>query len=436
MRRFAALLMLLLLVSYSHDAAAESGDVVAVRWWGQAMVSIETQWGHQVVIDPYGLGIGYDDPKLSADLVLVTHGHGDHSNVEIVGGDPQVVHGLDDDDAVREIHHYLGRAANQSKPIWRLNTKADSAEQPKHSLFVRSFRTWHDGQQGAERGANAMFLITVDGVRILHCGDLGHELSPKQEQQLADIDVLLLPVGGVYTIDGEQAARLTKKLRPRFVVPMHFKTDVLNIPLQPVTRFVSALGDEVDTLTPRSNTLAIRSGTPKQAKPHLVLMPYKPWQPTGDLAELMQKMDASCQASQEVFAPLSAKQMSWQPPNGTHTPRWNTEHMMGRQLLFFSQIFSAIDPTHKPVDLNPKQMPRDYQPAHADWTGAEEARQMQRANAYVRRFAYLLEGVDLDAAAPGSRWTLRRLLRQMDRHYSEHTANVVKKFELDGWPAE
>jgi hypothetical protein len=111
--------------------------------------------------------------------------------------------------------------------------------------------------------------------------------------------------------------------------------------------------------------------------------------------------------------------------------------MIGRQLGFFSQIYAAIDPgnfTH--IDLNPAQMPSDYKPAHPDWDGAEEARQMQRANAYVRRFAYLLDGVPLDEPAPGSRWTLRRLLEQMDRHFAEHTANVREKFELEGWPEE
>ena len=436
MRLLIAMCLSFGLMNQTDPAMAKSGDVVAVRWWGQACVSIETQWGHRVVIDPYGLGIGYDDPKLSADLVLVTHGHGDHSNVEIVGGNPQIVHGLDDEGAVRELHHYLGRAPNQAKAAWRVNTKADSAEQPDHSVFVRSIATWHDASEGAERGANAMFLIFVDGLKILHCGDLGHELSPEQIRRIGQVDVLLLPVGGVYTIDGLQAAKLTRQLKPRFVVPMHYKTDVLNIPLQPVTRFVSALGEAVQTVTPRSNTLPVRAGGPKPDKTQLVLLPYKPWQPTGELASLMQKMDASCQASQKVFAPLSARQMSWQPPNGTHTPRWNTEHMMGRQLLFFSQIYAAIDPTFAPIDLNPKQMPTDYRPAHDDWTGAEEARQMQRANAYVRRFGYLLEGTDLDARAPGSRWTLRRLLKQMDRHYSEHTANVTKKFDLEGWPRE
>lgn len=161
------------------------------------------------------------------------------------------------------------------------------------------------------------------------------------------------------------------------------------------------------------------------------------WRATGELARLIDAMEKSSGESRKVFESLSADQMNWSPPNGTHTPRWNAEHMAGRQLLFFSQIYAAIDPkTHRVIDINPAQMPPDYQPAHPEWTGAEEALQVQRIGEYVRSFAYLLEGLDLDEKAPGSRWTPRGLLRQMDRHYREHTANVIKKFDLPAWPQE
>ena len=109
--------------------------------------------------------------------------------------------------------------------------------------------------------------------------------------------------------------------------------------------------------------------------------------------------------------------------------------MMGRELVFFSQIYNAVDPMVPVMDLNPKQMPKDYEFAHPDWTGAEEARQMQRVAAFSRRFAYLLDDMDLDKRAKGSRiWSPRALLKQMERHYSEHTGNTKKKMELPGWP--
>jgi hypothetical protein len=110
--------------------------------------------------------------------------------------------------------------------------------------------------------------------------------------------------------------------------------------------------------------------------------------------------------------------------------------MMGRELGFFSTIFAELDPAIPVINLNPAQMPPDYKAAHPNWSGAEEARQMKRVTKFTRRFSYLLEGVDLDEQAPGSRWTLRRLLEQMHRHYGEHTANVKKKFALPDWPVE
>lgn len=436
MRYLASLVLGLVLTATTF---AQEHPPVAIRWWGQGMVSIETYWNLTVVIDPYNDKIGYEVPELTADLVLVTHEHGDHNNVEAIQAEPAVRRGLDETGKVREINIYLDRFANSDgTEIWG-NTKADSAKQTEHSVFVRSISAWHDDAQGAKRGAVAMFLIEVDGVSILHCGDLGQsKLTDEQVQTLGKIDVILLPVGGVYTIDGDAAWDIIKQVNPRIVIPIHYKTDKLKIPLEPVDKFVEHMptGWELDKVT--HNTLAVTAQADGANEKHqLVVLDYKPWQPTGELSELIEKMDAACKESQKVFAPLSANQMSWQPPNGTHTPRWNTEHMMGRQLGFFSQIYAAIDPdSFAHINLNPAQMPPDYKAAHPVWDGAEEARQMERANAYVRRFAYLLDGVDLDKPAPGSRWTLRRLLMQMDRHFGEHTSNVEKKFELEGWPAE
>lgn len=426
----------LLNTAIPSSTQADPNMPVAVRWWGQGMVSIETWWHGPIVIDPYGEGIGYNVPELAADLVLVTHEHADHNNVEAVAGDPKVVRGLNADGGVRSVHHVLDRRANQDQVQWR-DARLRIARGP-HPVTVTSIPAWHDNTQGSERGAVAMFLVEVDGVRILHAADLGQtELNDMQLEAAGEVDVLLLPVGGVYTIDGPQAWKIVQQLKPRMVVPLHYKTDALTIPLQPIDSFVSHIPAEWKLTKVAHNTLAVdESEKPPFPQGEVVVLDHKPWQPAGELATLLDKMDVACQASQGVFAPLTANQMNWRPPNGSHTPRWNTEHMLGRQLGFFSQIYADIDPAFKHIDLNPKQMPDDYQVAHADWTGGEEARQMQRANAYVRRFAYLLDGVDLDATAPGSRWKLGALLKQMDRHFAEHTANVKKKFELEGWPAE
>ena len=182
-------------------------------------------------------------------------------------------------------------------------------------------------------------------------------------------------------------------MKPRYVVPVHYKTDKPNIPLEPVDKFVEHMPFLWEVKKPSHNTLAVRPLKKNEAPSReIVVLDYKPYEPSGELAALLDRMDASCKASQKVFAPLTANQMNWQPPNGTHTARWNVEHMMGRQLGFFSQIYAAIEPeTFAHIDLNPAQMPPEYKPAHPDWDGAEEARHMERANAYVRRFASLLD---------------------------------------------
>lgn len=161
------------------------------------------------------------------------------------------------------------------------------------------------------------------------------------------------------------------------------------------------------------------------------------WKADGDLAKLLEKTQQANKASREAFKPLSAAQMNWRPSDGTHTPRWNAEHMAATQLGLFSQAFATVDPEHhKALRINPKQMPDDYVARHPDWTGAEEAEQMKRIDDYVSGHAYLLEGHDLDKPLPGGRMPLRKMFEIVAGHYGQHTGNVKKKFELADWPAE
>ncbi len=155
------------------------------------------------------------------------------------------------------------------------------------------------------------------------------------------------------------------------------------------------------------------------------------------LQPLFDRMEAANRRSQDVFRKLTVEQMNFKPSNGSHTPRWNAEHMAGRQLLFFSQIYHQLDESIPVVDWNPRQMPEDYEARHPDWSGADEARMMQRVDAFCRRYAYLLKDIPLKAKPPATNWpTLEALLLQMERHYDEHTGNVKKKFELPDWPSE
>jgi len=427
------LLAVTTLLALFSNAQADPGDPVAVRWWGQAMVSIETHWNLRIVIDPYGEKIGYENPDVMGDLVLVTHEHGDHNNVELVGGEPIVMRGLDERGQVLTMEYFLDRPPNSEKIQWVAANESSFVR--KEAIRVTTISSWHDDARGSQRGANALFLIEVGGVRIVHCGDLGQpRLTDEQLTALGKVDVLLIPVGGVYTVDGAQAADIVRQVNPRIVIPIHYKTPNLVYELQGVQGFLTAIHDDCQVERPKGNTLAIRAAERGTAKPKAVVLDFVPLALPTEWEELFTAKERACRESQEVFAQLSIEQMNFQPSDGTHTPRWNTEHMMGRELLFFSQIFSKVDPAIQPIDLNPKQMPPDYVAAHPDWSGAEEARQMVRVSAFTRRFAYLLDELELDQQAPGSRWTPRKLLKQMERHYNQHTTNVKKKFELPDWP--
>ncbi|MEE9128375.1 MAG: MBL fold metallo-hydrolase [Phycisphaerales bacterium] len=435
-RKIAGVAGLLASLAAVWPAAADLGKPVAVRWWGQAFVTIESYWNLTVAVDPYATRIGYDDPNITADVVLVTHHHADHNNISLLGTDAKSVLGLDEAGDVVSIDMVLDRLPNQVEPT--VTAFSPSAQYTDHAVRFRTIASFHDDQSGGRRGKNAMFLVMADGVRILHCGDLGQtKLTEDQLRQIGKVDVLLVPVGGVYTVDGTQAKGIVDQINPRYVVPIHYKTPQLSIVLRTDEEFLKALPAKFERVTPPGNTFAAsqRRGAPQES-PQVVTLHTRPWTMPAELAELFERKDAACRASQEVFGQLSINQMNHRPSNGTHTPRWNAEHMMGRELGFFSKIYSGIDPAILAIDLNPRQMPPDYVAAHPDWDGNEEARQMQRVTAFTRRFAYLLDEIDLEAKPPGSWWTVRGLLKQMQRHYGEHTAHVREKFDLPDWPDE
>lgn len=269
-------LWIVVLLSVNLAASAEPGQPVAVRYWGQAMVSIETAGKLRIVIDPYGLNIGYADPKVSGDLVLITHEHGDHNNAALVGGNPRVERGLGDDKKIRNADFYLDRLPNEQKPA--VFAATDTRKPSGNAVRCRTISAEHDDADGARRGANAMWLIEADGVRILHCGDLGEpKLTDATLQAIGTVDVLLIPVGGVYTIDGAQAAAIVLQLKPRMVVPIHYRTDKLKINLRPVDDFLAALPAGIERPKTTGNTLTVtQARDDKREQPRVVVLGYQP----------------------------------------------------------------------------------------------------------------------------------------------------------------
>jgi L-ascorbate metabolism protein UlaG (beta-lactamase superfamily) len=174
-----------------------------------------------VVTDPYNASVGFDLPKVSADIVTISHHHEDHNAFEKIGG------------TSRRPEPYIIKAPG---------------EYEVSGVGVFGWQTFHDDKEGKERGKNTIYIIHIDGLRICHLGDLGHVLSEAQVHQIGEIDVLLVPVGGFYTINAKQAVEVVKSLQPSIVVPMHFLTPKHNSELfaqvAPVTQFLTEMGIE------------------------------------------------------------------------------------------------------------------------------------------------------------------------------------------------
>jgi len=188
--------------------AAGSPIVGKLSWLGQSCFVLETAAGTRIVMDPIPKGLGYALPVgLKADAVTISHEHADHNNVGLLANKPRVLRGLTAD-----------------KKGW---TKID--EKVKE-VSIHSIGVYHDDNRGAERGLNTVFLFEVGGMRIAHLGDLGHTLIDDQLSAIGAVDVVLVPVGGAFTVDARQATRVVDQLHPRLmVIPMHYKTDVLTV---------------------------------------------------------------------------------------------------------------------------------------------------------------------------------------------------------------
>lgn len=214
-RKALALIVGLLLVVPAFAADAKK---LTLRWHGQSMFTLETSQGMKVLFDPHAIE-AYGRPMLKADIMCVSHFHNDHNQVTIVENHEKA-------------KIFIGLKGTPKKMDWNL------LDEKVKDIRVRTVGVYHDDTGGMERGKNAVFIIEVDGLRIVHLGDLGHLLSKDQLEKIGAVDVLLIPVGGVYTLNGSEAKKVVEQLKPRmYVIPMHFGTKVFDEVL-PVDEFL------------------------------------------------------------------------------------------------------------------------------------------------------------------------------------------------------
>jgi L-ascorbate metabolism protein UlaG (beta-lactamase superfamily) len=181
-----------------------------------------------VVTDPYPPGLGYTLDKTAAQVITLSHRHPNHSFVEAISGEPRQVY----------------------RP----------GEYEIAGTLIIGISTYHDAENGARSGKNTVFVIEIDDVTICHLGDLGHPLNSKQVEELGNIDVLLIPVGGGNTIGAGQAAGIVRAMEPKIVIPMHYKTPALLKELDPVDKFLKEMG--INEAVPQPKLTVTKSGLP------------------------------------------------------------------------------------------------------------------------------------------------------------------------------
>ncbi|HOM70916.1 MAG TPA: MBL fold metallo-hydrolase, partial [Armatimonadota bacterium] len=201
--------------------------VTTVRWYGQAFFVIHSKTGAKFAFDPYATNenLAYSPPDVSADYVFVSHNHFDHNNVSLLSGNPKKIGPIEEE------------------------FKSGTAIVGDNKYTYTAVSTFHDTVKGKERGKNTVYKITVDDIRFCHLGDLGEPLTDDQIRQIGEVDVLFVPVGGYFTIDAKGAEKVVEQLKPKIVVPMHYKTDKVNLPIAGVDNFIDGKADKVRNFT-------------------------------------------------------------------------------------------------------------------------------------------------------------------------------------------
>jgi L-ascorbate metabolism protein UlaG (beta-lactamase superfamily) len=184
-----------------------------ITWQGHSCFKIQDKIGPDgvtVVTDPFNKETGLKVPNFEADIVTVSHDHKDHNNVDALRGTPFVI--------------------------------SCAGEYDFKGVLIEGIDSFHDEKNGEERGGNIMYRIEIDDISVAHLGDLGDVLDNSQLEKLVGTDVLLIPVGGKYTLDAKKAVEVISQIEPRIVIPMHYKTKDIKYDLDSIDKFIKEIG--------------------------------------------------------------------------------------------------------------------------------------------------------------------------------------------------
>lgn len=199
-----------------------------VQFLGQACFLITSSSGLRIFTDPYtsGSSMSYSPIDEAAEIVTVSHEHSDHNNVSAVKGQPEVLRGV----GVKNVK----------------------------GIEFRGIASYHDDSSGKQRGANTIFCFSVDGIKFCHLGDLGHQLGADQIAEIGQVDVLFVPVGGLFTIDARIATVVASDLKPKITIPMHYKTPKVTFALSGVDEFIK---EKTNVKRLSTSTLELKLGS-------------------------------------------------------------------------------------------------------------------------------------------------------------------------------
>lgn len=217
---------------------------MTIYWHGQSCFQVVVSRGKNnqvnIVIDPFSEEIGLRLPKLEADILLTTHGHPDHNNLKAVSGNPFLISG--------------------------------PGEYEIKEVFIQGISAWHDDSQGKERGQMTIYTIEAEELCLCHLGDLGQkELNSEQLERIGGVDILMAPVGGIYTIDGKEAVKIMSQIEPKIIIPMHYSLPKLKIKLDGLDKFLKAVG--LKTIEPIQKLIVKKKDISEEEAKIIILKP-------------------------------------------------------------------------------------------------------------------------------------------------------------------
>jgi L-ascorbate metabolism protein UlaG (beta-lactamase superfamily) len=247
----------LLLFGLTGHSGDKKWAPIKVAWYGQSFFVIESQKGVRIAFDPhliqeYGRPVG-----VKADAVLISHNHNDHTMIEA-------------------LDNYKDKSLRVIRGLKGTGLRADwaSVDEKVGDVSIRSVGLYHDDMEGLRSGKVTAFIVEMDGWRICHLSDVGHLLTPAQLRQIGEVDVLMIPIGGVYTINGSEAKKVVAQIKPReYIFPMHYGTRVFD-DLLPDTEFLD--GQDKAKVAESDDHKLTLNRDPSRPRPLIVTFSYPP----------------------------------------------------------------------------------------------------------------------------------------------------------------